>query len=202
MSAAEWELVQRQSQAAEARHTENGARRTPLDLIGLKRPLPAGFDINEYRLDRVIEPTRLWKDGDVIDLGAFKLEVVLIPAHTTGSIALLERERRLLFTGDTAHRGTIWLHLDGSAAPDVTFATYERLADYADLVDYVLPAHNTLILPGSFLTDLNEKAKQVRAGRIEPRTMETFAGNGWFYDFGGYGMLFREKIGPDMHAPG
>lgn len=186
--------MQKQREAAQPSRGER--RRTPLDFLKPTRPLPPEFDRDEYNPYRFVEPTRLWSEGDVIDLGGFNLEIVLAPAHTLGSICLLERERRFLLSGDTALYGTIWLHLSGSAAPDVAFDTYRRLASYADAVDHVLPAHGTRVLPGTFLADLQANAARVRAGEIEPRFTETFAGNGWSYDFGGYGMLFAEQIAP------
>jgi glyoxylase-like metal-dependent hydrolase (beta-lactamase superfamily II) len=42
-------------------------------------------------------------DGDVIDLGDRRLEVLHVPGHTPGSIALWEAATGLLFSGDTAY---------------------------------------------------------------------------------------------------
>ena len=39
-------------------------------------------------------------EGDIIDLGERKLEVVHVPGHTPGSITLLDREERCLIGGD------------------------------------------------------------------------------------------------------
>ena len=47
--------------------------------------------------------TALW-EGDVIDLGSRRFEVVHIPGHTPGSIALLDRENRVLVVGDTVSK--------------------------------------------------------------------------------------------------
>jgi glyoxylase-like metal-dependent hydrolase (beta-lactamase superfamily II) len=44
-------------------------------------------------------------EGDVIDLGDRALEVLHVPGHTPGSVALWEPERGLLFTGDTLYDG-------------------------------------------------------------------------------------------------
>jgi glyoxylase-like metal-dependent hydrolase (beta-lactamase superfamily II) len=49
------------------------------------------------------EPTSFVADGDVIDLGDRRLEVVHVPGHTLGSIALWEADSGLLFSGDTAY---------------------------------------------------------------------------------------------------
>jgi hydroxyacylglutathione hydrolase len=48
-----------------------------------------------------VEPTRLLRDGDRIDLGSLLLEVIHTPGHTKGSLCLYNRERGLLFSGDT-----------------------------------------------------------------------------------------------------
>ncbi len=194
MGQEEWRMVQGWIKAMAARPKSDEQGHSPLDFLKPKRPFPPEFNRADYQWFRVIEPTRLWADGDIIDLGGFRLEVILAPAHTRGSICLLERERRLLFTGDTALYGTIWLHLEDSTTPDVAFATYEKLASYAPLVSYVLPAHGTRILPSEFLTELNANAHRVKKGEVTPRFMKTFAGDGWYYDFGGYGLLFAQQI--------
>ena len=45
-------------------------------------------------------PKALW-DGDVIDIGGRKFEIILTPGHTSGSIVLLDRQNRILLGGDT-----------------------------------------------------------------------------------------------------
>lgn len=49
------------------------------------------------------EPTSLVDEGDVIDLGDRRLEILHVPGHTPGSIALWEAETGVLFSGDTAY---------------------------------------------------------------------------------------------------
>jgi glyoxylase-like metal-dependent hydrolase (beta-lactamase superfamily II) len=39
-------------------------------------------------------------EGDILDIGERKLEIFSIPDHAVGSIAILDRNERLLFTGD------------------------------------------------------------------------------------------------------
>jgi len=48
------------------------------------------------------------EDGKIFDLGELKLSVIHTPGHSLGSICLLS-DRGELFTGDTAHYGTIFL---------------------------------------------------------------------------------------------
>jgi len=192
MSAVEWDMVQVWVANRQASPAEESV--STLDVEISHRPFPSAFDAAAFRNRSYVEPTQLWYGGDVIELGCVRLDVVLTPPYMPGGIALLDRERRLLFTGDTVLKGTIWLHLEDSMPPQVCFRTYERLAALADDVDHVLPAHGTAVLPGAFLTELNAGAERIRRGENDPSAMETFAGNGWYYDLGGYGMLFRDKI--------
>ena len=53
------------------------------------------------------EPERLLREGDVIELGTLKFEVLHTPGHTPGSVTLLERTERVLFTGDLLFAGSI-----------------------------------------------------------------------------------------------
>ncbi|MHA1104844.1 MAG: MBL fold metallo-hydrolase [Promethearchaeota archaeon] len=48
------------------------------------------------------------KDGDEFDLGDIIVKVIHTPGHSVGSISLLTNQKEL-FTGDTAHFGTMYL---------------------------------------------------------------------------------------------
>jgi len=47
------------------------------------------------------EPDILLRDGDVLELGESRLEVIAAPGHTRGGVCFLAMPDRLLFTGDT-----------------------------------------------------------------------------------------------------
>lgn len=50
-------------------------------------------------------PSRLLEEGDIIEVGNFKLEVIHTPGHTPGSISLLGDG--IVFTGDALFKGGI-----------------------------------------------------------------------------------------------
>ena len=50
-------------------------------------------------------PLTLWRDGDVVSLGALQIEVLHTPGHTRGSVCL--RCRDSLFSGDTLFAGSM-----------------------------------------------------------------------------------------------
>ncbi len=50
-----------------------------------------------------------WKDGKVIDLGGREVEVLRIEGHSKGSMALLDRRTRFLFSGDAILKRVLML---------------------------------------------------------------------------------------------
>lgn len=74
------------------------------------------------------EATQLLVDGDVIDLGGRRLEVLHLPGHSPGSIGLWEAATGTLFSGDAVYDGPL---LDGLQGSDVAayVATMSRLRD-------------------------------------------------------------------------
>jgi glyoxylase-like metal-dependent hydrolase (beta-lactamase superfamily II) len=53
------------------------------------------------------------KDGDIFNLGGRHIQVIGTPGHTPGSICLLDKENKLLFTGDNDNTA-VWLFLPNS----------------------------------------------------------------------------------------
>lgn len=65
--------------------------------------IPAtGFDLEGW-VTPGAEPTAFLVEGDAIDLGDRSLEVLHVPGHTQGSIALLDQADGTLFSGDAAY---------------------------------------------------------------------------------------------------
>lgn len=101
---------------------------------------PASFSPESY-VSRPFGVTDRVENGQVLDLGGVELEILLTPGHAPDALCLLDRTRRLLFTGDTLYPATLYAHLPGSTFEDYG-RTADRLAALADSVDVVLPAHN------------------------------------------------------------
>lgn len=47
------------------------------------------------------------KEGDVIEVGDLRLEVIETPGHSVGGVCYLERNEKILFSGDTLFAGSI-----------------------------------------------------------------------------------------------
>ncbi|MEM7242112.1 MAG: MBL fold metallo-hydrolase, partial [Pseudomonadota bacterium] len=82
------------------RHPNNESSVIAFYFGAALRALPhADFDPDNYAMIGC-EPTRLLSDGDVIDLGDRKFEVLHLPGITDGTCGLFERETGVLFTGE------------------------------------------------------------------------------------------------------
>jgi len=129
----------------------------------LWKPLPEDFDPENYQVP-AFTVTRWLKDGDIIDLGHRKLEVVHTPGHSPDSICFLDRNARLLWTGDTFYPGTIYIHLPGSDL-DAFIQSYERMIALSSNYDRLLPSHNEPYVQKAALERVLRAALDIRAGK-------------------------------------
>ncbi len=67
-----------------------------------------GFDPGAWTIPPA-PPTRLVDEGDVIDLGDRRFQVLHLPGHTPGEIGLWEPETGTLFSGDCVYRNPPFL---------------------------------------------------------------------------------------------
>ena len=67
-----------------------------------------GFDLGSYAVAPVT-PTRIVVEGEEIDLGDRRFEVLHLPGHTPGEIGLWEDETRTLLSGDCVYESGVLL---------------------------------------------------------------------------------------------
>lgn len=101
--------------------------------------LPAeGYDPEAYRI-LPAPPTRILEEGDVIDLGDRSFEVLHLPGHSPGQIALWEAARGTFFAADVIYDGPIVDEgLPGTSIPDY-IESMRRLRELP--VEVVHPGH-------------------------------------------------------------
>jgi glyoxylase-like metal-dependent hydrolase (beta-lactamase superfamily II) len=167
-------------------HLELAAEVAPASFCGTA---PAGADTASFRT-RPWRPARLVADGDTIDLGGRRLEVLHVPGHTPDAVALLDRERGLLWTGDSYYEGWIWLYV-----PETDLDAYERsiarLADLAPTLRRLLPAHNTATADPARLRQAGDALRKVRAGLVRGTDQ---GDNRIVFQFDGFGILTSKPL--------
>ena len=67
---------------------------------------PAPYRAESYEIEPA-PPTRLLRDGDIVDLGNRHFQVLHLPGHSPGSIALWEAAAGILFSGDVVYDGEL-----------------------------------------------------------------------------------------------
>jgi len=114
------------------------------------------------------------KDGHIFDLGGgITLKVIHIPGHTPGSIALLDVQHRILFTGDTANDET-WMHI--SNVPLETYKkSMEKLAALKTQYDQLLKGHGAPQTP-AFIDALISMSDDILTGKYKPENPQTVRG--------------------------
>jgi hydroxyacylglutathione hydrolase len=82
------------------------------------------------------------REGHVFDLGDRKLEVIEVPGHTHGSIVLLDKENKILFSGDNSN-SIVWLFLNECYPLEVYLESLEKVQKRVNDFNIIMPGHNT-----------------------------------------------------------
>ena len=150
------------------------------------KPLPDGFEPATFR-SRPFEIDKFVAEGDRIDIGGRVLEILFTPGHAPDSICLLDRENRLLFTGDTFYLAPLYTHLPGSSYDDYV-RTAARLADLADDIDAAITSHNVPRVDSAYMTALGRAFADIEAGRA---TDVTISDGNREYHFAGFSIIVK-----------
>lgn len=85
------------------------------------------FDRETY-INQEIKNITLLKNNHIFDLGNMHVEVIPMEGHTKGSIGLLIKEHKLLFTGDAAI-SMIWMFLKESTSKETYIKMLQRVKE-------------------------------------------------------------------------
>ena len=124
----------------------------------------------------------IW-EGDVIDLGGRAFEVIHIPGHTPGSVALLERAERILLGGDSVSCVPIFMFGEGRSL-SAHRESMRRLLSMQDSFDVIWAAHGPMEVEKNQIVRLIETADRILEGKLEgqkpeiPVPAELFSWNG------------------------
>jgi glyoxylase-like metal-dependent hydrolase (beta-lactamase superfamily II) len=105
-------------------------------------------------------------DGENIDLGGITLKIIITTGHAPDAICLLDEKDKLLFSGDTMYKGTIFLHIPGSDF-GAYFNAVLKLQSVHTLFDYILPAHGETELSSSCLSLLYKDVLEIKTGKAK-----------------------------------
>ena len=126
--------------------------------------------------------------GDIIDLGERELEIMDLAGHTPGSIAILDKEHRVLISGDSIQDGRIYM-FGAHRNMEKYIETMEALEKQADRFDEIYPSHSTFPVKTDLIPKLVEGAKQILAGEAQGTETEVHGNTIMLYQFTYAGFL-------------
>ena len=123
------------------------------------------------------------QEGDVLDLGGRPLEIIHIPGHTPGSIALLDIADRVLISGDPVQDGRIFMF-----GPFRNMENYirslEHLQNWAGRFDEVWPSHASFPVSPELIGKLHDGAQDILAGKVSCSSEELYGKRILAFDLG------------------
>lgn len=122
--------------------------------------LPDKYNVEQYEFFQGM-PAKVLNDRDVIDIGGRRAEVLHTPGHSPGHMCFYEQDRGYLFTGDLVYIGTLFAYYP-STDPVAYLDSIQKIA--ALPVKRVFPAHHSLDVPDTILTDMEKAFLNLKAG--------------------------------------
>lgn len=126
-------------------------------------------------------------DTKELKLGGRTLEIIPTPGHSVGSICILDRERRWLFTGDSCCKAHVLFLFPYSG----TLAQYqnamEALWQRREEYDLTWPGHHAKPVGKEIILQFVEAARFLEEGKLESRVCES--------PFGSYRLAEYKDIG-------
>jgi len=147
------------------------------------------FEIYQYYFQETRLLNKL-ETGQVFDLGGLNAEVIAMEGHTRGSIGILAREKRILFTSDSANYH-IWLFQRESLPLDQYAAMLERVMDLEFDTFYI--GHDDIDSPKSDFQLFINAARNASAEKSE--FIEEY--NAFRYEENGVNIYFKDPSAPD-----
>lgn len=114
---------------------------------------------------------RYVNDGDIIDLGNHPLEIIHIPGHTHGSIAVLDVNARALYPGDSVQNGDIFMFGDHRNLDEYP-ASLMKLQDMEERFDILYASHAQLKMDPDYIGECFDACESMMHGEVKPREEE------------------------------
>ncbi len=130
-------------------------------------------------------------EGDEIDLGGRRLLIIDIPGHTPGSIALLDKDHRVLVSGDSVQDGRIFM-FGKFRDLDLYRKSLVHLKDFEGQYDEIYPMHGTFPVYPELIGQLLTGAGKIADGTADGKIVNVFGNEVCLYDFPYAGFLCEQ----------
>ncbi len=128
-------------------------------------------------------------DGQIFDLGGRRIEIIHAPGHSAGELVLLDKENKLLFTGDNTN-ALVWLWLPTCRPLSEYLTTLEMLQSRMPEYTTIYPGHKEP-LPADFINDQIACVKGILDGSLERSPYQSARGTAMQSVFGRATVVFN-----------
>lgn len=136
---------------------------------------PAAFHLENYAIYQG-EADHLLQDGEIIDLGNRRIQVIHTPGHSPGHVCYYEATRQTLYSGDLIYLGKLDMFYP-TTDPHAFASSIKKLAAFD--VKTIRPGHNTLRISPDVIGKIDAAFEQLKARGV------CVQGSG-IYDFGDF----------------
>lgn len=131
-------------------------------------PAEASNYYNTQKADGKFKPVY---EGDIIDIGNRPLEIISLAGHTPGSIAILDINNRVLFSGDPIQDGLIFM-FGVQREIHAYMNSLKHLELYKEKFDKIYPSHGSLPVKQDLIGQLYKAAEKILLNEYESTEAE------------------------------
>lgn len=126
------------------------------------RPLPVEPTLEDVIPPRAVKTFPVF-DGNSLDLGGVTLEVIGVPGHSFGTIVLLDRARRVVYSGNACNANTL-LFLEGSASIEEYRESLLHFKSFQPEFDGMYGGHGPGPVPNTIIDEAIELCEEILKG--------------------------------------
>lgn len=137
----------------------------------------------QYPFQESQKNIRWFRQEPEFDLGNRKLQVILTPGHTEGSVCLLDVDRKWLFTGDTCCKAAVLLGLEYSTTVGTYRKSVGKLLEKKGLYNVTWPAHHGKPVEPEVIEQFWEACGLLLSHKEEGVRQETILGESYLFTY-------------------
>ncbi len=131
------------------------------------------------------------EDGDVLDLGERPLEIISLPGHTPGSIAVLDVNHRVLISGDPIQDGMIFM-FGVQREIHAYLKSLKKIEACKERFDEIYPSHGSIPVKPELISQLYNAVLDMLAGKYEYEETDCFGTKVRKYNVGVASFLMND----------
>lgn len=131
-------------------------------------------------------------EGNILDLGDRPLEIIALPGHTPGSIAVLDINARVLISGDPIQDGMIFM-FGVQREMHAYLKSLRKLDSYRSRFDTIYPSHGSFPVYPDLIDKLHDAGVKLLNGGYRSKETEFHGTIVDSYDVGVATFLIDKK---------